>query len=133
MLKNIWLSFFPGAKIGVLGPNGAGKSTILRMIAGLEEITKGEIFIDGKCVNNIHPKDRDIAFVFQNYALYPHMSVYENMAFPLKMRKMKKNEIDAKVKEIAQTKLPDLNCSTVESAMNMVKGQAVSMGIKVVE
>ncbi len=86
----------------LVGSSGCGKSTLLRMIAGLEDITSGEIFIDGKCVNNVHPKDRDIAFVFQNYALYPHMSVYENMAFPLKMRKMSKKEIEAKVKEAAQ-------------------------------
>lgn len=86
----------------LVGSSGCGKSTLLRMIAGLEDITEGEIFIDGKCVNNVHPKERDIAFVFQNYALYPHMSVYENMAFPLKMRKMSKKDIDAKVKEVAE-------------------------------
>ena len=86
----------------LVGSSGCGKSTILRMIAGLEDITSGEIFIDGKCVNNVQPKDRDIAFVFQNYALYPHMSVYENIAFPLKMRKLSKEEIDKKVKEAAQ-------------------------------
>lgn len=86
----------------LVGSSGCGKSTLLRMIAGLEDVTEGEIYIDGKCVNNIQPKDRDIAFVFQNYALYPHMSVYENIAFPLKMRKMKKNEIDKKVKETAE-------------------------------
>ena len=86
----------------LVGSSGCGKSTILRMIAGLEEITSGEIFIDEKCVNNVQPKDRDIAFVFQNYALYPHMSVYENIAFPLKMRKMSKQDIDLKVKEAAE-------------------------------
>ena len=72
------------------------------MIAGLEDITSGEIYIGDKCVNNVHPKDRDIAFVFQSYALYPHMSVYENIAFPLKMRNFKKDEIDKKVKEAAE-------------------------------
>lgn len=90
----------------LVGSSGCGKSTLLRMIAGLEDITEGEIYIDGKLVNNVHPKDRDIAFVFQNYALYPHMSVYENIAFPLKMRKFKKDEIDKKVHEAA--KLLDL-------------------------
>lgn len=86
----------------LVGSSGCGKSTILRMIAGLEDITSGEIYIGDKCVNNIHPKDRDIAFVFQSYALYPHMTVYENIAFPLKMRGMKKEEIDKKVKEAAE-------------------------------
>lgn len=86
----------------LVGSSGCGKSTLLRMIAGLEDITAGEIYIDDKCVNNIHPKERDIAFVFQNYALYPHMSVYENMAFPLKMRKMSKKDIDIKVQEAAE-------------------------------
>ena len=86
----------------LVGSSGCGKSTILRMIAGLEDITSGEIYIDNKCVNNVHPKDRDIAFVFQSYALYPHMTVYENIAFPLKMRGLKKEEIDKKVKEAAE-------------------------------
>ncbi len=71
-----------------VGPSGCGKSTTLRMIAGLEEISKGELSIDGKVMNNVAPKDRDIAMVFQNYALYPHMTVYDNMAFGLKLRKM---------------------------------------------
>ncbi len=87
--------------IVLVGPSGCGKSTTLRMIAGLEEITKGELYIDDKLVNNVAPKDRDIAMVFQNYALYPHMTVYENMAFSLKLRKVPKHEIDAKVKEAA--------------------------------
>ncbi len=85
----------------LVGSSGCGKSTILRMIAGLEDITSGKIIIGERIVNNIHPKDRDISFVFQNYALYPHMSVYDNMAFPLKMRKYKKAEIDSKVREAA--------------------------------
>lgn len=81
----------------LVGPSGCGKSTILRMIAGLEEVTSGEIYIDGKLVNNTPPKDRDIAMVFQNYALYPHMTVFENMAFGLKIRKFDKNEIKERV------------------------------------
>ncbi|HWL15363.1 MAG TPA: sn-glycerol-3-phosphate ABC transporter ATP-binding protein UgpC [Opitutus sp.] len=85
----------------LVGPSGCGKSTTLRMIAGLEEINGGTISIDGKVVNDILPKDRDIAMVFQNYALYPHMSVYENMAFGLKLRKFPKSEIQARVKEAA--------------------------------
>ncbi|MFC4559134.1 ABC transporter ATP-binding protein [Virgibacillus kekensis] len=84
-----------------VGPSGCGKSTTLRMIAGLEEITDGELYIDNKKMNDVAPKDRDIAMVFQNYALYPHMNVYDNMAFGLKLRKFKKDEIDKRVKNAA--------------------------------
>ena len=86
----------------LVGPSGCGKSTVLRMIAGLEEISGGTISIDGRVVNDVAPKDRDIAMVFQNYALYPHMSVYENMAFGLKLRKYPKEEIDQRVREAAK-------------------------------
>ena len=89
--------------IVLVGPSGCGKSTTLRMVAGLEEISEGELYIDDKLMNDVEPKDRDIAMVFQSYALYPHMTVYENMAFPLKLRKMPKDEIDRKVKEAAAT------------------------------
>lgn len=102
IIDNISLDIKDKEFLVLVGSSGCGKSTILRMIAGLEDITDGEIFIDGKCVNNVHPKDRDIAFVFQSYALYPHMSVYDNIAFPLKMRNLKKDEIDKKVKEAAE-------------------------------
>ena len=85
-----------------VGPSGCGKSTTLRMIAGLEEISKGELYIGGKLVNDIEPKERDIAMVFQNYALYPHMTVYDNMAFALKLRKESKSEIDRKVRDAAK-------------------------------
>ena len=88
--------------IVLVGPSGCGKSTTLRMIAGLEEISSGELYIDGRLVNDVVPKDRDIAMVFQNYALYPHMSVYDNMAFGLKLRKVPKTIIDEKVKAAAQ-------------------------------
>ena len=88
--------------IVLVGPSGCGKSTTLRMIAGLEDITSGEMYIDGKKQNDLHPKDRDIAMVFQNYALYPHMNVYDNMAFGLKMRKTSKDEIDRRVKNAAR-------------------------------
>ena len=88
--------------IVLVGPSGCGKSTTLRMVAGLEEITDGELLIDGKLVNDIPPKDRDIAMVFQNYALYPHMTVYENMAFSLKLKHVPKAEIDKKVREAAE-------------------------------
>ena len=86
----------------LVGPSGCGKSTTLRMIAGLEEITLGELYIDGKLVNDVAPKERDIAMVFQNYALYPHMTVFENMAFGLRLRKMPKDEIKRRVDEAAQ-------------------------------
>ena len=88
--------------IVLVGPSGCGKSTTLRMIAGLEEITAGELYIDGKMMNDVAPKDRDIAMVFQNYALYPHMTVYENMAFGLKIRKFPKKEISDRVREAAR-------------------------------
>ena len=88
--------------IVLVGPSGCGKSTTLRMVAGLEEISGGELYIDGKLVNDVEPKNRDIAMVFQSYALYPHMTVYENMAFSLKLKKVPKDEIDRKVKEAAE-------------------------------
>jgi multiple sugar transport system ATP-binding protein len=86
----------------LVGPSGCGKTTTLRMVAGLEDITAGNIYIDDKVVNNLPPKDRDIAMVFQNYALYPHMTVYQNMAFGLTLRKFPKEEIDQRVKEAAE-------------------------------
>ncbi len=101
VIEDINLDVMEGEFLVLVGPSGCGKSTILRMIAGLEDITDGEILIDDRKVNNIHPKDRDIAMVFQNYALYPHMTVYDNMAFGLKMRKFKKDFIDSRVKEAA--------------------------------
>ena len=91
-----------GEFIVILGPSGCGKSTVLRMIAGLEVITDGEIAIDGKVVNQLEPADRDIAMVFQNYALYPHMTVYKNMAYGLRIRRMPKDEIDKRVKNAAE-------------------------------
>ena len=86
----------------LVGPSGCGKSTTLRMIAGLEEISEGELFIGDRLVNDVAPKDRDIAMVFQNYALYPHMTVFENMAFGLKLRKVPKDEIKKLVEEAAK-------------------------------
>jgi len=88
--------------IVLVGPSGCGKSTTLRMIAGLEDITSGELWIGDKLMNDVEPKDRDIAMVFQNYALYPHMTVYENMAFSLKLKKVPKDEIDKKVRQAAE-------------------------------
>ena len=88
--------------IVLVGPSGCGKSTTLRMVAGLEDITEGELYIDGKLMNDVAPKDRDIAMVFQSYALYPQMTVYQNMAFSLELRKTPKDEIDRKVREAAE-------------------------------
>ncbi|MBI4553235.1 MAG: sn-glycerol-3-phosphate ABC transporter ATP-binding protein UgpC [Candidatus Latescibacteria bacterium] len=100
-VRNVNLEVNDREFVVLVGPSGCGKSTTLRMIAGLEEITRGEISIDGRVVNDIPPKDRDIAMVFQNYALYPHMTVYENMAFGLKLRKYPKKEIETRVQEAA--------------------------------
>ena len=115
-----------------VGPSGCGKSTTLRMIAGLEDITSGELRIDDKVVNDVEPKDRDIAMVFQNYALYPHMSVYDNMAFGLKLRKVPKDEIDKMVKEAA--KILDLT-SLLDRKPKALSGgqrQRVAMGRAIV-
>ena len=101
-VDNINLEIKDKEFIVLVGPSGCGKSTTLRMIAGLETITEGDLYIDGKRVNDLTPKERDIAMVFQNYALYPHMTVYENMAFSMKLAKMPKNVIDEKVKEAAE-------------------------------
>ena len=89
--------------IVLVGPSGCGKSTTLRMVAGLEDISGGELYIDGRLCNDIEPKDRDIAMVFQSYALYPHLTVYDNIAFPLKIAKVPKEEIDKKVRDAAET------------------------------
>jgi multiple sugar transport system ATP-binding protein len=100
-VRNVNLEIKDQEFVVLVGPSGCGKSTSLRMIAGLEEVTDGEIHIDGRLVNDVPPKDRDIAMVFQNYALYPHMTVYENMAFGLKLRKYPKAEIEERVNEAA--------------------------------
>jgi len=102
IINNINLEINDKEFVVLVGSSGCGKSTILRLISGLEDITDGEILIDDKLVNNVHPKDRDIAFVFQSYALYPHMSVYDNIAFGLKMRNIDKKIIDEKVKSAAK-------------------------------
>ncbi len=103
VIDNIDLEIKDKEFIVLVGSSGCGKSTILRLIAGLEDVTSGEILIDKKLVNNVNPKDRDIAFVFQSYALYPHMSVYDNIAFGLKMRKFSKSDIDRKVREVTNS------------------------------
>ncbi len=101
-VDNVSFKAYSGKITVLLGPSGSGKSTILRLIAGLEFPDSGEIWIGDKLVNNLPPKDRDVAMVFQNYALYPHKTVYENLAFPLKVRRYPKEEIDRRVKEIAR-------------------------------
>lgn len=101
-VKDFNLEIYDKEFVIFVGPSGCGKSTTLRMVAGLEEISSGELYIDEKMVNDVAPKDRDIAMVFQNYALYPHMSVYDNMAFGLKMRKVPKDKIKIKVEEAAR-------------------------------
>lgn len=116
----------------LVGPSGCGKSTTLRMIAGLEEISEGELYIGDRLVNDIAPKDRDIAMVFQNYALYPHMTVFENMAFGLKLRKVPKDEIERKVNEAA--KILDLShlLDRKPKAMSGGQRQRVALGRAIV-
>lgn len=115
-----------------VGPSGCGKSTTLRMIAGLEEISAGELYIDGVLVNNVAPKDRDIAMVFQNYALYPHMTVYDNMAFGLKLRKMPKAQIDQRVKEAARILGIEMYLSRKPKALSGGQRQRVALGRAIV-
>ncbi|MDP4083959.1 MAG: sn-glycerol-3-phosphate ABC transporter ATP-binding protein UgpC [Bacillota bacterium] len=115
-----------------VGPSGCGKSTTLRMIAGLEEISKGDFYIDGKRVNDVAPKDRDIAMVFQNYALYPHMSVYDNMAFGLKLRKFPKDEIERRVKEAAKILGLEAYLTRKPKALSGGQRQRVALGRAIV-
>ena len=115
-----------------VGPSGCGKSTTLRMIAGLEDISSGEFYIDGKLMNDVEPKDRDIAMVFQNYALYPHMSVYDNMAFGLKLRKTPKEEIDKLVHEAARILDLEHLLDRKPKALSGGQRQRVAMGRAIV-
>jgi multiple sugar transport system ATP-binding protein len=115
-----------------VGPSGCGKSTTLRMVAGLEEISSGELTIDGKIVNDVEPKDRDIAMVFQNYALYPHMTVFDNMAFGLKLRKVPKAEIKKKVEEAAKILDLDKLLDRKPKALSGGQRQRVAMGRAIV-
>jgi multiple sugar transport system ATP-binding protein len=117
----------------LVGPSGCGKSTTLRMIAGLEEISKGNIYIDEKRLNDVPPKDRDIAMVFQNYALYPHMTVYKNMAFGLELRRLPKDEIDKRVREAAQILgLTDEMLQRKPKALSGGQRQRVALGRSIV-
>ncbi|RHW34358.1 ABC transporter ATP-binding protein [Oceanobacillus profundus] len=115
-----------------VGPSGCGKSTTLRMVAGLEEITGGELYIDDKKMNDVAPKDRDIAMVFQNYALYPHMNVYDNMAFGLKLRKFKKDEIDQRVQNAAKILGLEAYLDRKPKALSGGQRQRVALGRAIV-
>ncbi|SMC28494.1 carbohydrate ABC transporter ATP-binding protein, CUT1 family (TC 3.A.1.1.-) [Clostridium acidisoli DSM 12555] len=115
-----------------VGPSGCGKSTTLRMIAGLEEISKGELYIGGELKNNVSPKDRDIAMVFQNYALYPHMTVFDNMAFGLKLRKIPKKQIEEKVREAAKVLDIEHLLDRKPKALSGGQRQRVAMGRAIV-
>ncbi|GJH43315.1 sn-glycerol-3-phosphate ABC transporter ATP-binding protein UgpC [Pasteurella canis] len=118
--------------IALVGPSGCGKSTLLRMIAGLEDISSGEFYIDERLVNDVEAKDRDIAMVFQSYALYPHMTVYDNMAFALKLRKFPKDEIDQKVKEAAKILGLDALLNRKPKALSGGQRQRVALGRTIV-
>ncbi|MER2255327.1 MAG: sn-glycerol-3-phosphate ABC transporter ATP-binding protein UgpC [Priestia megaterium] len=118
--------------VTLLGPSGCGKSTTLRMIAGLETISKGDFYIDGDHMNEVAPKDRDIAMVFQNYALYPHMTVRENMAFGLKLKKIKKDEIDRRVNEAAKTLGLETYLDRKPKALSGGQRQRVALGRAIV-
>ena len=131
-LENVNIEIHDGEFVVLVGPSGCGKTTLLRMVAGLEDITEGEISIADKVVNEVAPKDRDIAMVFQNYALYPHMSVYDNMAFSLKLRKLPKDEIDAKVREAAKTLEIDELLDRKPKALSGGQRQRVAMGRAIV-
>ena len=131
-LEDVSIEVNDGEFVVLVGPSGCGKTTLLRMVAGLEDITEGEISIADKIVNEVAPKDRDIAMVFQNYALYPHMSVYDNMAFSLKLRKFSKDEIDKKVKDAAKTLEIDEPLDRKPKALSGGQRQRVAMGRAIV-
>ena len=131
-VKNFNLEIADKEFIIFVGPSGCGKSTTLRMIAGLEEITEGELYIGDKLMNDVEPKDRDIAMVFQNYALYPHMSVYDNMAFGLKLRKTPKDEIDRLVHEAAKILDIEHLLDRKPKALSGGQRQRVAMGRAIV-
>ena len=131
-LEDVNITINDGEFVVLVGPSGCGKTTLLRMVAGLEDITEGEISIGDKTVNDVAPKDRDIAMVFQNYALYPHMSVFDNMAFSLKLRKLPKDEIEQKVKEAAKTLEISELLDRKPKALSGGQRQRVAMGRAIV-
>ncbi len=132
VISDVSLNIADGEFLVLVGPSGCGKSTLLRMIAGLEEITEGDLKIGERVVNDVSPKDRDIAMVFQNYALYPHMSVYDNMAFGLKLRKMSKEEIDRRVKDASRVLELNEYLERKPKALSGGQRQRVAMGRAIV-
>lgn len=131
-VKDFNLDIQDGEFVIFVGPSGCGKSTTMRMVAGLEDITDGDLKIDGKVMNNVEPKDRNIAMVFQNYALYPHMTVKENMEFPLKIAKMPQSEIDQRVAEAAKTLGLENLLDRKPKALSGGQRQRVAMGRAIV-
>src|SRR3954462_4389396 len=131
-VKHLNLEITDGELLVLVGPSGCGKSTALRMIAGLEDISEGDLVIGGDTVNDLPPKDRDIAMVFQNYALYPHMTVRENMGFALKLAKTDKAEIDSKVEEAARTLALEPHLDRKPANLSGGQRQRVAMGRAIV-
>jgi multiple sugar transport system ATP-binding protein len=132
VLHGVEIDIADGEFVVLVGPSGCGKSTLLRMVAGLEEISRGQISIGGRVVNNVPPKDRDIAMVFQNYALYPHMTVYDNMAFSLKLAKAPKDEIRKRVQQAAQILGLDPYLERYPRQLSGGQRQRVAMGRAIV-
>jgi len=131
-VTDLTLSIEDGEFLVLVGPSGCGKSTALRMIAGLEEISGGELFIGDNMVNDVEPKDRDIAMVFQNYALYPHMTVYDNIGFALKLAKMPKDEIDVRIRDAARILELEDNLDSKPGQLSGGQRQRVAMGRAIV-
>ena len=132
-LKGINLNFRKNEFVAILGPSGCGKSTTLRMIAGLEDITSGDLIINGRRMNDVSPKDRGIAMVFQSYALYPHMTVYDNMAFGLQIRRMKREDIQARVREASKILGLEPFLSRYPRQLSGGQNQRVALGRAIVQ
>ncbi len=132
ILNAVTTSINKGEFMVVVGPSGCGKSTLLRLVAGLETLSSGSILINGSCVNNTAPADRDMAMVFQNYALYPHMSVFDNMAYGLKMRRFSKSEINTRVTKVAQLLQLTPYLERKPQALSGGQKQRVAMGRAIV-
>jgi multiple sugar transport system ATP-binding protein len=131
-VKDLTLDVADGALVVLVGPSGCGKSTALRMVAGLEDITDGEITIGGRVVNELAPRERDVAMIFQNYALYAHMSVYDNMAFPLKLRRVSKKQRDESVRQVAGTLGLEHHLDRKPRALSGGQAQRVAIGRAIV-